>query len=76
MTARPIITMDEADETLWLIDPDQPAKPTHLGYIEGQTFWQAPRLGLAFVEVKAIADFLCQLEGANLLSAVGDEEDE
>ena len=69
MTARPVVTMDETDESLWLENPERPDQPRYLGYISGDQFHNRGT-GYTFAEVRAIADFLEQLEGANLLSGI------
>lgn len=72
MTARPVVTMDERDETVWLVDPERPDYPRHLGWLEGEKFCTGGRIvqRYTFAEIRAIADFLEQLEGANLLSGI------
>ena len=72
MTARPVVTMDESDESLWLQNPERPDYPTYLGFIQGAAFVPGVRLSYEFATARAIADFLEQLEGANLLSGISE----
>ena len=63
-----VVKLDENDR-LWLEDPARPDRPTYLGFLEGERFythrWVRLERGFTFAEVRALADFLDQLEGAN-----------
>ena len=66
MTARPVVTMDLDTGAFYVND-------TYVGHVDedvpGVSIWSCP-LTFEAADLRAIADFLEQLEGANLLSGI------